>query len=209
MECIKVRKNKKYLLLILIGIFLIVISISFHLFDYINEVNYENINQEKIEDFFEIENKDEDIITNETKLEDNKQNDNFMAVLEIPKINLKRGIYDKSNINNNVDKNIFILNESILPSEEVNSHILLASHSGNSYISYFRNLYKLNINDKVYFYYQGIKYIYEISDKYEIEKTGTIKLSFDNHDDITLITCINNTNKQLIYRGILIEKIEY
>lgn len=209
MEYIKVRKNKKYLLLILIGIFFIVISISFHLFDYINEVNYENINQEKIEDFFEIENKDEDIITNETKLEDNKQNDNFMAVLEIPKINLKRGIYDKSNINNNVDKNIVILNESILPSEEVNSHILLASHSGNSYISYFRNLYKLNLNDKVYFYYQGIKYIYEISDKYEIEKTGTIKLSFDNHDDITLITCINNTNKQLIYRGILIEKIEY
>ena len=209
MEYIKVRKNKKYLLLILIGIFLIVISISFHLFDYINEVNYENINQEKIEEFFEIENKSEDTITNETKLEDNKQNDIFMAVLEIPKINLKRGIYDKSNINNNVDKNIFILNESILPSEEVNSHILLASHSGNSYISYFRNLYKLNINDKVYFYYQGIKYIYEISDKYEIEKTGTIKLSFDNHDDITLITCINNTNKQLIYRGILIEKIEY
>ena len=209
MEYIKVRKNKKYLLLILIGIFFIVISISFHLFDYINEVNYENINQEKIEDFFEIENKDEDIITNETKLEDNKQNDNFMAVLEIPKINLKRGIYDKSNINNNVDKNIFILNESILPSEEVNSHILLASHSGNSYISYFRNLYKLNINDKVYFYYQGIKYIYEISDKYEIEKTGTIKLSFDNQDDIALMTCINNTNKQLIYRGILIEKIEY
>ena len=209
MEYIKVRKNKKYLLLILIGIFLIVISISFHLFDYINEVNYENINQEKIEEFFEIENKDEDIITNETKLEDNKQNDNFMAVLEIPKINLKRGIYDKSNINNNVDKNIFILNESILPSEEVNSHILLASHSGNSYISYFRNLYKLNINDKVYFYYQGIKYIYEISDKYEIEKTGTIKLSFDNQDDIALMTCINNTNKQLIYRGILIEKIEY
>lgn len=209
MEYIKVRKNKKYLLLILIGIFLIVISISFHLFDYINEVNYENINQEKIEEFFEIENKDEDIITNETKLEDNKQNDNFMAVLEIPKINLKKGIYDKSNINNNVDKNIVILNESILPSEEVNSHILLASHSGNSYISYFRNLYKLNLNDKVYFYYQGIKYIYEISDKYEIEKTGTIKLSFDNHDDITLITCINNTNKQLIYRGILIEKIEY
>ena len=209
MEYIKVRKNKKYLLLILIGIFLIVISISFHLFDYINEVNYENINQEKIEDFFEIENKDEDIITNETKLEDNKQNDIFMAVLEIPKINLKRGIYDKSNINNNVDKNIFILNESILPSEEVNSHILLASHSGNSYISYFRNLYKLNINDKVYFYYQGIKYIYEISDKYEIEKTGTIKLSFDNQDDIALMTCINNTNKQLIYRGIKIKKIEY
>ena len=209
MEYIKVRKNKKYLLLILIGIFLIVISISFHLFDYINEVNYENINQEKIEEFFEIENKSEDTITNETKLEDNKQNDIFMAVLEIPKINLKRGIYDKSNINNNVDKNIFILNESILPSEEVNSHILLASHSGNSYISYFRNLYKLNINDKVYFYYQGIKYIYEISDKYEIEKTGTIKLSFDNQDDIALMTCINNTNKQLIYRGILIEKIEY
>ena len=209
MEYIKVRKNKKYLLLILIGIFLIVISISFHLFDYINEVNYENINQEKIEEFFEIENKDEDIITNETKLEDNKQNDIFMAVLEIPKINLKRGIYDKSNINNNVDKNIFILNESILPSEEVNSHILLASHSGNSYISYFRNLYELNLNDKVYFYYQGIKYIYEISDKYEIEKTGTIKLSFDNQDDIALMTCINNTNKQLIYRGILIEKIEY
>lgn len=209
MEYIKARKNRKYLLLILIGIFLIVISISFHLFDYINEVNHENINQEKIEEFFEIENKSEDTITNETTLEENKQKDNFMAVLEIPKINLKRGIYDKSNINNNVDKNIVILNESILPSEEVNSHILLASHSGNSYISYFRNLYKLNLNDKVYFYYQGIKYIYEISDKYEIEKTGTIKLSFDNHDDITLITCINNTNKQLIYRGILIEKIEY
>ena len=58
-------------------------------------------------------------------------------ILDIPKIDLKKGIYSKESFKNNVDQNVTILNESLLPSEGT---VILAAHSGNSSVSFFRNL---------------------------------------------------------------------
>lgn len=213
MELLKKEKtNKRYLLIILIGIFFFLLGTSFLIFNYYKQEKQDNIEQEKIEEFFEIEEQEEvqeEIKDDEETSNNTVQEENYIGILEIPKINLKKGLVDKNSPSNNVDKNIYILKETTLPDERINSHIILASHSGNSYISYFKNLKKLDMKDKVYFYYKNVKYTYEISNKYEIDKTGTTELKITNKSDITLITCISGTNKQVVYVANLIDKVDY
>lgn len=214
MELIKKEKtNKRYLLIILIGIFFFLFGIFFFTYDYYQKEKQNNIEREKIEEFFEIDEQEEvqeELIPDNEKDSNNEvKEENYIGILEIPKINLKKGLVDKNSSSNNVDKNIYTLKETTLPDEQLNSHIILAAHSGNSYISYFKNLKKLDIKDKVYFYYKNVKYIYEISNKYEIDKTGTTELKITNKSDITLITCISGTNKQVVYVANLIDKESY
>lgn len=214
MELIKKEKtNKRYLLIILIGIFFFLFGIFFFTYDYYQKEKQNNIEREKIEEFFEIDEQEEvqeELIPDNEKDSNNEvKEENYIGILEIPKINLKKGLVDKNSSSNNVNKNIYTLKETTLPDEQLNSHIILAAHSGNSYISYFKNLKKLDMKDKVYFYYKNVKYIYEISNKYEIDKTGTTELKITNKSDITLITCISGTNKQVVYVANLIDKESY
>ena len=105
--------------------------------------------------------------------------------------------------------NEYTVKETTFPDERINSHIILAAHSGNSYVSFFNNLKKLDMKDQVYFYYKGTKYIYEVSNRYEIKKTGKAELKLTNTSDITLITCISGTDKQVVYVATLIAKENY
>lgn len=193
-------KNKRYSILIMIGLFFIFLGSSYLIYNQYNNEKQDSINDGLIEDYFKVE--DEIIETPQKEIEEEKpvpkEKIDYIAVLEIPKIKLKRGIVDKNSSYNNVNRNIYTLKETTMPDEEDNSHIMLASHSGNSYISYFKNLNKLNLNDKVYFFYKNNKYVYKVIKKYEVEKTGTVKLSKKNSSDITLITCISGTNNQIV-----------
>ena len=143
------------------------------------------------------------------KIQEPKKTINYIGILEIPKINLKKGLVDKNSKENNVDKTIMTLKETTLPNQSNISHIILASHSGNCSVCYFKNLHKLNINDDIYFYYKGIKYIYKVSDKYEINKTGKMEYKYTNNSNIVLITCIRGTNKQIVYVADLINNEKY
>lgn len=213
MEHIKRKKQKNnqfYSITIIIGVSLLTLGFIFYGYNYYQKKTNDKIEEKSIEKFFEIE--EETSIVEESKEEHHiikKDDEIYIGVLEIPKINLKKGLVDKTSPKNNVNKNIYLLKETILPDEQAISHILLAAHSGNSYVSFFKNLRKLEITDKVYFYYKGMKYIYEIFDKYEIEKTGVAKLNQTNMSDITLITCISGTNKQIIYIAKLIDEEKY
>lgn len=193
-------KNKRYSILIMIGVFFIFLGSSYLIYNQYNNEKQDSINDGLIEDYFKVE--DEIIETPQKEIEEEKpvpkEKIDYIAVLEIPKIKLKRGIVDKNSSYNNVNRNIYTLKETTMPDEEDNSHIMLASHSGNSYISYFKNLNKLNLNDKVYFFYKNNKYVYKVIKKYEVEKTGTVKLSKKNSSDITLITCVSGTNNQIV-----------
>ena len=71
--------------------------------------------------------------------------------------------------------NIQILNSSTMPNV-TNGNLILAGHNGASYISFFKNLHKLNINDKVYLYYNGVKYEYLISKYYDTNKDGNVEI---------------------------------
>ena len=193
-------KNKRYSILIMIGVFFIFLGSSYLIYNQYNNEKQDSINDGLIEDYFKVE--DEIIETPQKEIEEEKpvpkEKIDYIAVLEIPKIKLKRGIVDKNSSYNNVNRNIYTLKETTMPDEEDNSHIMLASDSGNSYISYFKNLNKLNLNDEVYFFYKNNKYVYKVIKKYEVEKTGTVKLSKKNSSDITLITCVSGTNNQIV-----------
>ena len=135
---------------------------------------------------------------------------NYIAILEIPKINLRKGLYSINNMNNNVNRNIQIIEESNMPDVE-NGNFILASHSGTGRTAYFNDLPKLDINDLVYIYYNNIKYTYQIYDKYNVDKDGTIEVSrIKNKRMITLTTCNQiDKSKQVVVLGELIEKEFY
>lgn len=207
-----IKKGNKSRLII--GSLIIFFGISIFISKYVYQYFLNKEDEEKIEQFFiKEEVKDQEIVeeleTTEEEIIINNNYENYIAVLEIPKINLKKGIYDKSSNLNNVNRNITILKDSIMPSDDNASHIFLASHSGYGYTAFFKNINKLNVDDSIFFYYQNIKYIYKVSNIYEIEKTGSMNISFTDGSDLTLITCIYGTNKQLVYVASLINQENY
>jgi len=193
-----------------IGISFIVISVFLSFNIYYNSLKLKNIEKEGIENYIiksteNISEESEKVIKENTI----KKNVNYYAVLEIPKINLKKGLYEKNSYMNNVNRSVYILKESVFPNEQEISNIYLASHSGNSKVSYFKNLYKVNINDYIYLFFNGNKYIYEVYDKYEIDKKGLLHINKTDKSNITLITCKVGTDKQYVFNAELKQVEKY
>lgn len=124
----------------------------------------------------------------------------YIGSLEIPKINFNKGFTSLDSPYNSVNKNIEVVKKSSYPDKE-KGNFILAAHSGNSYLAYFRNLYQLTIGDKAYVNYKNKKYTYKIVNIYEQEKTGKIAIYRDlDKSTLTLITCTKNSHtKQTIY----------
>ena len=122
----------------------------------------------------------------------------YIAVLKIPKINLERGLVDPNSYLNNVNYNIQFLKNSAMPDQRY-GNVMLAAHSGNARVSYFKNLNKLKMDDNVSISYKGKIYNYKVVNIYDIEKTGKAQIIRNkNVSTLTLVTCRHNTNKQII-----------
>ena len=118
--------------------------------------------------------------------------------LEIPKLNLKKDVYNKDSELNNISKNVTILEESTLPDSE-NHHLFLAAHSGTSKISYFRPLINLKENDLVKIYYQEKIYNYRVYEILKLPKQDFIEIEKDLKENLlTLVTCIGHENRLII-----------
>lgn len=196
------RKNK---IIIIICLIIMVISIFIGLYPSLSKKEKEVKEDKLVQEFID---KNDDVKTT-TKSEEEKQEkhieENYLMVVEIPKINLRKGIYNINSKNNTVNKNIQIMKESDMPNKD-KGMLVLAGHNGNSRVSYFDRLNELNKEDKVYIYYANNKYTYEISNMYEAEKNGTITVKKEREKTvIVLISCKKNTkDKQLVYIGNLI-----
>ena len=168
----------------------------------INDKKEDIIENNKINMFFEKEE------INNTKKDTNINK--YLMVLEIPKINLKKGLYNINSFQNNVNKNLEIIDVSNMPDIET-GNLIIVGHSGTSDVSYFRYLYKLVINDYCYIYYNGKKYTYKIINIYNEKKDGKITIHKDkNLRTITLITCtLNNDSMQTVYIGNLVNIESY
>ena len=214
MEYIKLKRakrNKKFIVFIIIGVLLILISLLVFIIRYRYYENKSANDRKQVDEFLSqpvLNNIETNEVTSDEVNSDTNIND-YIAVLEIPAINLTRGLVDKSSPNNDVNKNIYMLKDTVLPDEDTISHIILASHSGNSYVSFFKNLHKLDINDEIYFYYKNNKYIYSIYKIDEVDKTGNIELKKTNSSDITLITCKGNLKRQIVIYATLKSKGAY
>ena len=187
----------------LIGSFMYIGRIAYNYYvelrDYNKAKEFLNIGKEEIEEIkVDI---DEEEIKEQPKQEEKKtSNYNYIGVLEIPKINIKRGFLNIKDKGNNVNKNLQVIKGSDMPNVK-NGNLIIAAHSGNSYISYFKNLHKLSNDDVAYVYFNNIKYTYKVVGKYDAEKSGKVTIHRDNKKNtLTLITCSQtDKTKQIVY----------
>lgn len=204
-----------------IGYLLLISGITIISFYYVYKISLNEREKDDVSDYIQETSMKEEVIDEEniniedTNIEENSEiqqtsiNLDYTAVIEIPKINLKRGVINSTKNFNSVNYAISVDENSNYPNEMGN--FILYAHSGNSSIAYFKNLNKVEVGDEVYIYYEGVKYKYIIYDKYDIQKTGkanVIKSSTDNY--LTLITCNQNKkNYQIVVIGKLDTTTKY
>lgn len=197
---VKKEKNKSWL--VITGFFILLLGISTITYYFISNKQLDNLEDAALKTFYIEEEKINNEVEQpkEPEKEEVKEHKKieYIAVLKIPKINLERGLVDPNSYLNNVDYNIQILKNSAMPDQRF-GNVMLAAHSGNARISYFRNLDKLDINDNVSISYKGKIYSYKVVNIYDIEKNGKAQIIRNkNVSTLTLVTCRHNTNKQMI-----------
>ena len=198
-----------------IGSLLIISAISMIAFYYVYQITINKRVEQEVDNYIEEttiidnENIENEVVEIMEEKKETKSEINYTAILEIPSINLKRGVVDSTKNFNSINYAISVDKNSNYPDKKGN--FILYAHSGNSSIAYFKNLNKVNVGDKIYIYYNGTKYQYEIYDKYDIEKTGKAKVKSSNSNNyITLITCNQNKkNKQIVVVGKLVNSTTY
>lgn len=188
--------------LIRAGSLLFIIGVCIILFDVLSDKNIDKNESNALKNFYIQETKvtEEKLeSTLEQPIEEKKsQKIEYIAVLKIPKINLERGLVSPNSYLNDIRHNVAFLEDSVMP-DQSNGNVILAAHSGNARISYFRNLDKLSMDDQVMIDYKGKTYTYSVVHIYDIEKTGKAKIIRNqNTNTLTLITCRHNTNNQIV-----------
>lgn len=187
----------------LIGSFMYIGRIAYNYYvelrDYNKAQEFLNIGKEEVEEI-KVDIDKEEIKEQPEQEEKKTSNYKYIGVLEIPKINIKRGFLNIKDKGNNVNKNLQVIKGSDMPNVK-NGNLIIAAHSGNSYISYFKNLHKLSNDDVAYVYFNNIKYTYKVVGKYDAEKNGKVTIHRDNKKNtLTLITCSQtDKTKQIVY----------
>ena len=197
----KKRKNKSWLI-ILTGFFILLLGVGTITYYFISNKQLDNLEDDALKTFYIEEEKINNEVEQpkEPEKEEVKEHKKieYIAVLKIPKINLERGLVDPSSYLNNVNYNIQFLKNSAMPDQRY-GNVMLAAHSGNARVSYFKNLNKLEMDDNVSISYKGKIYNYKVVNIYDIEKTGKAQIIRNkNVSTLTLVTCRHNTNKQII-----------
>jgi len=214
------NKNGKGQLLI-VGSFLIIIGISLIGGKILNSYLDKKQEQDLINQFYENQEEyvvdvpvmEDEIVEEEIAEQEEKKETStapkidYIAVIKIPKIGLEKGLASKGSYWNNVNRNIEILSESDMPDVD-KGNVILAGHSGNSNVSYFKKLNKLVTDDIVSITYGGKEYKYKMVNSYEIEKNGYAHIVRNaEKSTLTLITCKHNTNKQIVVICELVEVV--
>lgn len=179
---------------------------SYHIYYHFIKISNNNLidNYYKNEETIQDNNKSKiKKMSNDSSLEE------YLGILTIPKINLKIGFYNKNSEKNNVNKNVTLLKDSIMP-EMDKSIVYLAAHSGTGYLAYFKDINKLTNNDMIYLNIDNISYSYIITDIYENPKNGEIIIDRNiNEKYLVLTTCSKNKNMQLVIVSKMINRIWY
>lgn len=175
-------KGLNYNKIILIYSLLIIILLGYIFYNYYNKRSENNIINNYI-----------------TSVSNYKQEDDkTLGILEIPKINIQKSLYDMNSKNNTISKNLQILKKSTMPDHE-NSILAIAAHSGNGSKAFFKNLYKLDSNDEIKLYFQDNIYFYYVTANYEVNKNGTISIPNSTKKQLVLTTCSQtDKTKQIV-----------
>jgi len=178
---------------ILISILIIVLGVTYFIIKLYNYYNDYTNNQKSVEAY----------INNEIEvIKEDKYK--YTGILEVPSINLKRGILDINNTYNDAKHNIELIKED-------DNTMVLAAHNGNNQNSYFKDLKNLELGDHILYYEEGTLYKYIYSESYDIKKDGYADIyRKEDKKSIILITCKDNTDDaQTVHIGYLKETNTY
>ena len=115
--------------------------------------------------------------------------ESFAAVIQIPSTNLIQGIVKSDYAGTTIHKNVSYLYYSDLPSV-VGGNYVVAAHSGNSSVGFFKNNDRIVLGDTVYIYYGGYRYTYTVVKKFEVIQTDLSVVDREpGMTKITLTTC--------------------
>lgn len=193
----KLSKNAKITLSILL-LFLGIVCLTFTYFQTIkqNLFNEKNLRYfEEIDISEAVDEVNEETNTEEVTTTKPIINYNYIGYLDIPKINLKRGFVSLNSKYNSVSYNVMLIKGSSMPDVK-NGNLILAAHRGNSSVSFFDKLYKLEIGDEANITYNNKVYKYKLVNTYLEEKDGSIAIYRDEtKNTLTLITCTRGDKK--------------
>jgi len=171
-------------------------------YDYVStkffEAKKEDVEEDQTQEITESE--DTKIKEAVTDIETDTYTNEYIGYLTIPKINLNKGFLDKRSPENDVEKNIYIVEGSTYPDVD-KGNFIIAAHSGPGWKAFFNDLYKLEKSDIAIVSYKDKKYTYQVTNIYKQNKTGKIAI-YRNYDKttLTLITCTNHDSKtQTVY----------
>ena len=116
-------------------------------------------------------------------------------IIYIDKINLSKEVVKADKNFGNLKNNLVYYNDF-----NVNNKIIIFGHSGNGHNAYFKDLYKLSIDDEVIIYDNGKEYKYILVNKYLIDEYDNYILKEEeNSKKMLLVTCDNiDDSKRLV-----------
>lgn len=165
------------------------------------EFNDENASQIKVVD------------PNEINVDDASSSYSFLELgemvgtINIPKININLPIYEGIT-STNLTKGVAHMEDTSLPNGDINTHSILAGHTGISQAEIFDNLNELEIDDEFYISFYGNITKYRVIEKRVVlpDDTSILKIE-ENRCLVTLVTCTPKTvnTHRLLVTG---EKIE-
>lgn len=191
--------NKLGKYLIILGVILIVISLSLFTFNNLEDYHASKNSFEVLEMIDD--NKIEEIVTNVSNLTKQEENvinvrgNDYIGIIEIPALNLELPImseftYDK----------LKIAPCRYFGSIQTNDLVIC----GHSYLAHFGNLYRLQPKDIIIINDFHKQYIYEV-EAIEILEATDINNMLDSQFDLTLYTCTKDSLRRVTIRANLEE----
>lgn len=122
----------------------------------------------------------------------------------IPRIKLRKSVYNIDSGLNDVAYNVEILRSSSIQDDLY----FLAAHSGSGSVSYFDNLICMEKGDIIYIFIGDRKRIFVVDALFYIQKNGYFYVDYGSGGkELFLITCsLKYVNRQLVVRAKLIYK---
>lgn len=191
--------NKLGKYLIILGVILIIVSLSLFTFNNLEDYHASKNSFEVLEMIDD--NKIEEIVTNVSNLTKQEENvinvrgNDYIGIIEIPTLNLELPImseftYDK----------LKIAPCRYFGSIQTNDLVIC----GHSYLAHFGNLYKLQPKDIIIINDFHKQYIYEV-EAIEILEATDINNMLDSQFDLTLYTCTKDSLRRVTIRANLKE----
>ncbi len=125
----------------------------------------------------------------------------MIGYINIPKINIELPIYEGVTTEN-LTKGVAHMENTSLPNGDLNTHSILAGHTGISRAEIFDNIDKLSIDDEFYITFYGTNTKYKVVDINIVLPENTKDLRIENDRClVTLVTCTPkavNTHRLLV-----------